>query len=82
MARTRRAQILFEPEEYASLEDAARRRGTSVSELVRRAVSERYLGNREARRAAVERIRAMSIPLPDWEELEEEIADARSDALS
>lgn len=82
MARTRRAQILFEPEEYACLEEAARRRGISVSELVRRTVGERYLGNREKRRSAVEAIRAMKIPLPNWSELEEEILDARSDVVS
>ena len=82
MARTKRAQILFEPEEYERLEDVARRRGTSVAELVRRAVGEKYLGDPTKRRAAVAAIRGMSLPLPDWPELEQEIADARADAVS
>ena len=82
MARRKRPQILFESEEYGRLEGVARRRGTSVAELVRRAVGEKHLSDPAKRRAAVDTIRGMSLPLPDWPELEEEIADARADAFS
>jgi hypothetical protein len=77
MSKSKRAQVLFEPDAYERLEDIARRQGVSVGELIRRAVEEAFFSSPETRRRALDGIRSMSIPLPDWEELEEEILDAK-----
>lgn len=77
-AATKRAQILMPPEEYAQLEALALQQRVSVAELIRRAVRERYLLGARDRRRLVDEICAMSVPLPDWEELEAEIEDARA----
>lgn len=68
MAATRRAQILMDPEEYSRLEELARREKVSVAELIRRAVRRCYLLPREERRALVEEICSMELPLGDWNE--------------
>ncbi len=81
MAHTRRAQILMEPEEYQQLEAVARRQGTSVAELVRTAVRERYLSQQQDRIRAMEEICAMELPFSDWDSLDEEIAEAHSNGL-
>lgn len=80
MAHTRRAQILMEPEEYQQLEGIARRQGTSVAELVRTAVRERYLTSADDRQQALREICNLSIPLGDLD-LNEEMAQAHADGL-
>lgn len=82
MARTRRAQILMEPEEYRRLEEIARSRKVSVGKLIRQAVQSAYPVAREDRRSIVEDICSMSVPLPDWETMEEEITEAHCDGVS
>ena len=69
MARTRRAQILMEPEEYERLEVLAARRGCSVAELIRQAVQEKYLVATTDRMQVVEDIVSLAIPVDDWEVL-------------
>lgn len=49
----RRTQLYLEDELWATLHAKARLEGASVSELVRVAVRERYLGNLEERRQAM-----------------------------
>lgn len=84
MARSKRAQVLMEPEEYRRLEEIARREGVSVAELVRTAVRERYLPDVERRRDALARFlgEAPALDLPDWETLEAELSTRGADALS
>ena len=43
MATTRRTQLLMEPEEFKRLQRLARRRKTSVADLIRSAVRQAYL---------------------------------------
>lgn len=43
MAATRRTQLLMDPDEFKQLRALARRRKTSVAELIRCAVRESYL---------------------------------------
>jgi len=43
MARTKRVQVLMEPEEHRRLERVAKERRVSVAELIRRAVRMQYL---------------------------------------
>jgi len=82
MARTQRAQILMEPEEYRRLQSLARREKTSVGELVRRAVHECYFTSPADRRRAVEEIVSLELPLANWDEMEQEILEGRGAILS
>ena len=81
MAQTRRAQILMEPEEYEHLEHLAQQEGSSVAELIRTAVREKYLTDRQERIRAVEEICRMNLPFSDWESLDDEVAAAHGDGL-
>jgi len=64
----RRTQLYLDDQLWGALHARAQSEKTSVSELVRQAVRERYLGNLERRRAAMERfvgIRQTSDDRPD-----------------
>jgi len=76
--KTRKAQILMEPDEYKRLERIAKRERKSVSELIRDAVRDRYLGRDEERSKAADAIGAMSLDLDDWEKLKRELEDERA----
>ena len=76
MARTKRAQILMEPAEYQQLEVLADREGVSVAELVREAVRERYLDAPPRKTEAAARIAAMTLPVVEWEDIDQEAEDA------
>lgn len=49
----RRTQLYLEDDLWQALHDRAAQHGTTVSELVRVAARDRYLGNREKRREAM-----------------------------
>ncbi len=76
MGQTRRAQILMDPAEYKSLQRIARQRQTSVGELIRVAVRDRYLSPTDDRREAATRIAAMNLPVEDWATTKQELEDA------
>jgi len=82
MARTKRAQVLMEPEEYERLEAIAAERGVAVAELIRLAVRERYFLSREERRRHVEEILGLDLPVIEWDEAEEEALASHDDDLS
>jgi len=73
MAATRRTQILMEPEEFHRLRALARRRKTSVAELVRKAIRETYLEPIPDRGPIVEEILQMRLPKLDWKRAKKEI---------
>lgn len=73
MAPTRRAQILMEPEEFRRLQSLARKRKTSVANLIRCAVRETYFVPTPERRPIVDAILRMGLSLPDWDHLREEL---------
>ncbi|MBV9081694.1 MAG: ribbon-helix-helix protein, CopG family [Acidobacteriaceae bacterium] len=50
----RRTQLYLDDRLWGALHARARREKTTVSELVRRAVRERYFGDREQRKAAMQ----------------------------
>lgn len=50
----RRTQLYLDDQLWGALHARARREKTTVSELVRQAVRERYLGDHEQRRAAMQ----------------------------
>ncbi|MDP7111875.1 MAG: CopG family transcriptional regulator [Myxococcota bacterium] len=81
MARTRRAQVLLEPREYAALERLSRHRGISVSNLIREAVVDAYLPVTAGGGRIADEIAAMNVPVGDWEELEREIEEGHDAGL-
>lgn len=81
MAAKRQARILFEPEEYDKLEILAEQQGTSVPDLIRKAVRDRYVLARADRTRALEEILRLEIPMADWTTLEEEIEQAHVDGI-
>ena len=81
MAQTRRAQILMEPEEYRQLEKVALRRHTSVAELFRSAVRQVYLSSTPDKARALENLAALSLEVPDWSEVEKDLAEAHDVCL-
>lgn len=81
MARTKRAQVLMEPEEYERLEAIAAERGVAVAELIRSAVRERYLLSKEERRRCVEEIFGLDLPVIEWDEAEGEALASHRDDL-
>jgi len=82
MARTKRAQILMEPDEYQRLEEIASVRGCSVAQLIRLAVKERYLVSVNDRLAAVEALVSMELPIGDWDQLKAELEEKHGAAIS
>jgi hypothetical protein len=79
MPATRRTQILMDPEEFRRLRALARRRKTSVADLIRTAVREKYLTPAQPdRKALVDSILRMGLPDMSWERVRAEIEDARA----
>ena len=80
MAKTKRVQVLMEPEEFAVLEDIARRRGASVSDLMREAARAQILsqaGVARRKEAARQFLRLPETPMGDWADLKAEIEGRR-----
>ena len=78
----RRLQILLDDARYRRLTTAARERGTSVAAVVRDAIDLALPADLAKKRAALEAILAAEpMPVPDVEELKEEIAEGRSRRL-
>jgi hypothetical protein len=76
MAATRRTQLLmnpvtvrWNPDEFKQLRALARRRKTSVAELIRCAVRESYLKAPVDRKPLVEAILDLKLPKIDWKKL-------------
>ena len=75
----RRTQLYLEDDLWAALHAKALLEGAPVSELVRVAVRERYLGNLEERRAAMLGIVGLWKDRPDVEDAESLIRTLRDD---
>lgn len=78
MAATRRTQLLMDPDEFKRLRAIARRRKTSVAELIRTAVRESYLKSPTERKPLVESILALRLPSIDWKKAKKEIEAAHA----
>ncbi|HEV2350944.1 MAG TPA: ribbon-helix-helix protein, CopG family [Terriglobia bacterium] len=73
MPATRRTQLLMDPEEFGRLRAQARKRKTSVAELIRSAVREAYLTPEPERAPIVEAILEMDLPKLSWKRAKKEI---------
>jgi hypothetical protein len=78
MAATRRTQLLMDHDEFKRLRAIARRRKTSVAELIRSAVRESYLQTPADRKPLVESILALKLPSIDWKKAKKEIEAAHA----
>lgn len=75
---TRRLQVLIDDERLRRLEAEAARREVPVAVLVREALDAAYPATTEERRAAAERILAAEpMPVPDVDDLRDELGEAR-----
>jgi hypothetical protein len=75
MPVTRRTQVLMDPEDYRQLRNVARRKKTSVGELIRTAVRAAYLEPAQPdRKPIVEAILQMRLPAISWSRARKEIA--------
>ncbi len=73
MPATRRTQLLMDPDEFRRLRAMARRKKTSVAELIRAAVRTAYLQPPPNRRVIVQKILQMKLPTMDWKKARKEI---------
>jgi len=79
----RRLQVLIDEDRWSRLEREAGRRGVSVAVLVREAIDERFPGDADKRRAALQAILdADPMDLPDPEKLGEELQAIRGRRLA
>lgn len=86
MPATKRTQFLMEPAEFRRLKGEARRRKTTLAELIRSAVRQVYFAESDAertrRREAFDTILAIQLPFViDWKEAKKEI-ESRFDDLA
>jgi hypothetical protein len=84
MAKTKRVQVLMEPKEFDQLERVARKRGSSVSDLMREAARAQYLVDfdRSRRsRAAQNFLGLPDVTLPDWKAIKNELADRHDETV-
>lgn len=77
MAKDKRVEVLFEPEDYKRLEYKAQTEHRSVGSVIREAVAKYVEGpSAEQRKAAIERL-LTPVPgeedLPAWDEMREEL---------
>ena len=80
MAKTKRVQVLMEPEEFEVLEDLARKRRSSVSDLMREAARAQLLSGvtRSRRLEAVRQFLALPpIRMPSSKVLKAELENRR-----
>lgn len=85
MTMTKRVQVLMEPGEYDLLERVARKRGSSVSDLMREAARAQFLVDVDRSRRARSVHSFLSLPdapLPEWEIVKMELEARRGKDVS
>lgn len=79
----RRLQVLIDEDRWSRLEREAGRRRVSVAVLVREAIDERFPGNADERRTALEAILAADpMDVPDPDQLRDELEAIRNRRLA
>jgi hypothetical protein len=81
MAAGRRFEFLMDTDQYAQLRALARRRKTSVAELIRGAVREFYFKSPADRKPLVDAILDLRLPNIDWTKAKKDIESAHAGAL-
>lgn len=85
MAKDKRVEVLFDPEDYKRLEYKAQSERRSVGSVIRDAVASYVAGPTAAdRKAAIDRLlspKPGEQPLPDWSELKGELARSQYRAI-
>lgn len=78
---TQKVQVLLTGEQHRALLKLAKEQGKPLSALLREAVVEQLLrdARRAAKRKAFEEIAAMTLPVAEWSEMEEEIERAHAE---
>jgi Arc/MetJ-type ribon-helix-helix transcriptional regulator len=79
-ALTERFEIRLRPQSLRLLRQEAERRGVSVAEAVRQAIDLWLEQDQQARRQAAEALFQVGAPVDDWEQMKEEIIQARTAA--
>jgi len=70
----KRLEVRFKEEEFAKIEEIARKMGKPAAAVIREAVDVLYEKfSQKEREKAVQELAALKIELPSWAELEEEI---------
>ena len=83
MSLTHRLQLLLEEEQYERLARHAQAEGRSVGSLVRQAIDMAWVEPDARRRAALDIIlSAETMPVPDVDELRDELDQVRAGSLS
>ena len=78
MTLRKRVEVLFDPEKFAYLEQAAQEQNTSVGQLIREAVAMYLVPTMEKRHEAAQWLTTQEFDLgADWEELKEELVESR-----
>jgi hypothetical protein len=75
----KRTQLYLDDDLWNALHAQARREETTVSELVRRAARDRYLGNQEERARAMQAIVGMWADRPEFSDPEAYVRTLRQD---
>lgn len=68
-----RTQVLLTPEQRATLERIAQRRGVSLGAVMREAIDAYTAPRRRSRPEALEALCALEAPVADWETMKSEI---------
>jgi len=74
---SQRLEVRLEPQILQRLRQEARRRGTSMTQLVREAIDLLLKEDQAAKRQAAEALFQVEAPIDDWEKMKQEIIEAR-----
>lgn len=68
-----RLEIRLYPEQMEKLKEEAARKNTSVGNIVREAIEQRYQVSSEEKLIAVQKLAGINAPVSDWEQMKKEI---------
>jgi hypothetical protein len=68
-----RLEVRLYPEQLKKLKEEAADKDTSVGELVREAIEQRYEVSKDDRLKAVEQMASINAPVTTWEQMKKEI---------
>jgi hypothetical protein len=72
-----RTQVLLSPQQVERVQRIARREGKSVGAVIRDAVDAYTWTPDDRRRAAIDRMMALELPVDDWEVMKAQILESR-----